>query len=263
MGIDCAMHHGEAKTAATRLGGEEGVEQAVANVGGNARTTVRHADGHRAVGECNAGTDLFRRGRRDIQPDLSIRRRRLNGVEEQVEDRAVQQVLVALELIDVFRHIGDDGHTGLTVGMREREGKHLAKDLTARIRTMRQAVARVKKLAPLVQVRYRQTLLDRIRAAGLEAPQVDAERIQKEVIYFADRSDVSEELTRLDAHFAQYDTVAKSGEPVGRTLDFLAQEMNREINTLGAKANDSQISADVVMLKTELEKFREQVQNVE
>ena len=149
------------------------------------------------------------------------------------------------------------------VGMREREGKHLAKDLNARIRTMRQAVARVKKLAPQVQVRYRQTLLDRIRAAGLEAPQVDADRIQKEVIYFADRSDVSEELTRLEAHFAQYDTVAKSGEPVGRTLDFLAQEMNREINTLGAKANDSQISADVVMLKTELEKFREQVQNVE
>ncbi|MBI1841543.1 MAG: YicC family protein [Verrucomicrobia bacterium] len=149
------------------------------------------------------------------------------------------------------------------VGMRELEGKHLAKDLAARIRTMRQAVARVKKLAPVVQVRYRQTLLERIRAAGLDEPQIDGDRIAKEVVYFADRSDISEELTRLEGHFAQFDTVAKSSEPVGRTLDFLAQEMNREINTLGAKANDSQISADVVMLKTELEKFREQVQNVE
>lgn len=149
------------------------------------------------------------------------------------------------------------------VVMREREGKHLLKDLVNRIKIMRQAVARVKKIAPQVQERYRHALLERIRAAGLEAPQVDADRITKEVIFFADRSDISEELTRLEGHFAQFDTVIKSSEPVGRTLDFLAQEINREINTLGAKANDSQISADVVTLKTELEKFREQVQNVE
>lgn len=149
------------------------------------------------------------------------------------------------------------------IQMREREGKHLLKDLGSRIKIMRQAVARVQKQAPQVQERYRQNLLDRIRSAGIENAELQDERLQKEVIYFADRSDISEELTRLRAHFDQFDTVVQQSEPVGRTLDFLAQELNREINTLGAKANDSQISREVVLLKTELEKFREQVQNVE
>lgn len=151
----------------------------------------------------------------------------------------------------------------MLVRMREREGAHLQKDLSGRIRTMRQAVARVHKQAPLVQERYRQNLLERVRKAGVESAQPEEDRILKEVVLFADRADVSEELTRLEAHFEQYETVVRQAEPVGRTLDFLAQEMNREINTLGSKANDSQISRDVVLLKTELEKFREQVQNVE
>ena len=85
----------------------------------------------------------------------------------------------------------------------------------------------------------------------------------KEIVFFADRSDISEELTRLQSHFQQFDDCVKSPDPVGRTLDFLAQEMNREINTVGSKANDSAISREVVTLKTELEKFREQAQNVE
>jgi uncharacterized protein (TIGR00255 family) len=85
----------------------------------------------------------------------------------------------------------------------------------------------------------------------------------KEVVYFADRSDISEEITRLQSHFKQFDDLLRSGEPIGRTLDFLAQEMNREVNTVGAKANDSVISREVVVMKAELEKFREQVQNVE
>ena len=85
----------------------------------------------------------------------------------------------------------------------------------------------------------------------------------KEIIYFADRSDISEELTRLQSHFKQFEECTASDEPVGRTLDFLAQEMNREVNTIGSKANDSLITREVVLLKTELEKFREQVQNVE
>jgi uncharacterized protein (TIGR00255 family) len=92
---------------------------------------------------------------------------------------------------------------------------------------------------------------------------MDEERVLKEVVFFADRSDISEELTRLQSHFQQFDDCLKSTEPVGRTLDFLAQEMNREINTIGSKANDTAISREVVILKAELEKFREQAQNVE
>ena len=147
--------------------------------------------------------------------------------------------------------------------MRLREGAHLEKDLSARMSIMRKSVARVCKQAPLVQKRYREQLIERIKSAGLDKMEIDEDRLIKEVIYFADRSDISEELTRLGSHFHQFDDCQESKEPVGRTLDFLAQEMNREINTIGSKANDSIISREVVILKAELEKFREQAQNVE
>lgn len=111
--------------------------------------------------------------------------------------------------------------------------------------------------------RFREQLLQRIRVAGLENVSAEDERVIKEVVFFSDRSDISEELARLESHFGQFEDCQKSAEPVGRKLDFLAQEMNREINTIGSKANDALISADVVLLKTELERFREQAQNVE
>ena len=97
----------------------------------------------------------------------------------------------------------------------------------------------------------------------MDAQEAQRWGLLKEIVLFADRSDISEELTRLQSHFQQFADCAKSKEPVGRTLDFLAQEMNREINTIGSKANDSQIARAVVTLKAELEKFREQAQNVE
>ncbi len=147
--------------------------------------------------------------------------------------------------------------------MREREGAHLARDLKSRITSLRAGVRRVQARAPQAVERYREQLLSRIKSAGLEAPGLEDERLVKEIFYFADRSDISEELTRLQSHFQQFDDCVKSTEPVGRTLDFLSQEINREINTIGSKANDSEISREVVLLKAELEKFREQVQNVE
>ena len=147
--------------------------------------------------------------------------------------------------------------------MREREGAWLGRDLAARAARLRAGVGRVKRLAPRSAERYRSQLLARIKAAGLATPVVEDERLLKEVFLFADRSDISEELTRLESHFQQFNDCVKSKEPVGRTLDFLAQEMNREVNTLGSKANDSAISREVVLLKAELERFREQVQNVE
>ena len=149
------------------------------------------------------------------------------------------------------------------VKMREREGAHLAQDLAKRIAVMRKAVSQIQKHAPGVAERYRQQLIERIKSAGLEAPGVEDDRLLKEVVYFADRSDITEELTRLQSHFQQFEDCRKSKEPVGRMLDFLAQEINREVNTIGSKANDSLISREVVTLKAELEKFREQAQNVE
>jgi len=149
------------------------------------------------------------------------------------------------------------------VKMREREGIHLLKDLRQRIALLRKSVESVQKQAPEVVKRFQEQLRERVKNAGLEMPGLDDERLLKEIVYFADRSDISEELTRLQSHFQQFDDCMKAKEPVGRTLDFLAQEMNREVNTIGSKANDSLISRQVVILKAELEKFREQVQNVE
>ena len=149
------------------------------------------------------------------------------------------------------------------VKMRLREGEHLAADLSRRMAAIQKAAEQVRKRAPLVQKRYREQLIEKIKAAGLEAPGADDERLLKEVIYFADRSDITEEITRLQSHFKQFQDCLKSREAVGRTLDFLAQEMNREINTIGSKANDALISRQVVVMKAEMEKFREQAQNVE
>jgi uncharacterized protein (TIGR00255 family) len=128
---------------------------------------------------------------------------------------------------------------------------------------MRTSVENIRKQAPLTAENYRKQLLERIKSAGIESIAPDDERLLKEVVLFADRSDITEELTRLQSHFQQFEDCRKSSEPVGRTLDFLAQEMNREINTIGSKANDAIISREVVTLKAELERFREQAQNVE
>jgi len=147
--------------------------------------------------------------------------------------------------------------------MRRREGEALASDLAQRIQSLRDASARVRERAPAVMARYQEQLVQRLRGAGLEGVGAEDERVLKELVIYADRSDISEELARLESHFVQFEDCRRSKEAVGRTLDFLAQEMNREINTVGSKANDAAISGEVVRLKTELERFREQAQNVE
>lgn len=148
------------------------------------------------------------------------------------------------------------------VKMREREGKHLAKDLIHRLKVLRKEIKGVRALYPDVVKKYRGALLERIEKAGLNLP-IDDERLLKEVSFFADRSDISEELTRLESHLAQFAHHLRKNEPVGRTLEFITQEIFRELNTLGAKSNDAAISQHVVACKSELEKIREQIQNLE
>ena len=148
------------------------------------------------------------------------------------------------------------------IKMREREGKHLAKDLIHRLKAMRKQLKEIRALHPDVVKKYRATLLDRIQKAGLPIGGED-ERLVKEVSFFADRADISEELTRLESHLAQFAHHLRKTEPVGRTLEFITQEIFRELNTLGAKANDASISQRVVACKAELEKIREQIQNLE
>lgn len=151
---------------------------------------------------------------------------------------------------------------GDLVKMREREGKHLAKDLIHRLKTLRAEIKEIRKLYPEVVKKYRAVLRERLEKAGLDLP-LDDERLLKEVTIFADRSDISEELTRLESHLAQFAHHLRKNEPVGRTLEFITQEIFRELNTLGAKSNDAAISQHVVACKSELEKIREQIQNLE
>jgi uncharacterized protein (TIGR00255 family) len=148
------------------------------------------------------------------------------------------------------------------IKMREREGKHLAKDLIHRLKAMRKSLKEIRALHPEVVKRHRVALLERIEKAGVPI-ESDDERLIKEVSFFADRSDISEELTRLESHLAQFAHHLRKSEPVGRTLEFITQEIFREVNTLGSKANDATISQLVVGLKAELEKIREQIQNLE
>lgn len=146
--------------------------------------------------------------------------------------------------------------------MREAEGAHLREDLDKRLAVLRKHHEYMVRTAPLVVEEYRTKLHARIQELLGTVP-VDESRLAMEVAVFADRSSIEEELTRLDSHFSQFGRLLQSEEPAGRKLDFLIQEMNREVNTIGSKANRAELANTVVELKAELEKIREQVQNIE
>lgn len=146
--------------------------------------------------------------------------------------------------------------------LRAQEGENMKRDLLGRIATLRQFREQLMARAAGVATRHREVLLKRLADAGLPLP-LDDERIIKEIALFADRCDVSEEMTRLESHLNQFEKICDKAEPVGRTLDFLCQEIFRELNTTGSKANDAELAQLVVTAKTELEKIREQVQNIE
>jgi uncharacterized protein (TIGR00255 family) len=146
--------------------------------------------------------------------------------------------------------------------MRAKEGAHLARELSRLLGKFAKSIAAIGKLAPGVAVRHREAMRNRI--AALEpAFAADDERLARELALFADRSDITEELSRLASHIAQFRAGLDAREANGRTLDFLAQEMFRECNTIGSKANSAEVTRHVVAAKTELERLREQVQNVE
>ncbi len=148
------------------------------------------------------------------------------------------------------------------VAMRAQEGEALLVDLLARLNVLRGLVDAVAARAPLVAPNYRELLLQRLRQAGLELD-VNDERVLREIALFADRCDVTEELTRLRSHFEQFVALLKSNAEIGRKAEFILQEIGREVNTIGSKANDLTISKAVIELKNELERVREQIANVE
>ncbi|MFD6439867.1 YicC/YloC family endoribonuclease [Peribacillus sp. NPDC060186] len=145
--------------------------------------------------------------------------------------------------------------------MRTQEGQELAQDLQHQLKKFGEIVVGVKNYAPSVVEKYKARLATKL--AELTEGLIEDSRIVTEAAIFADKCDINEELTRLESHVQQFSETLTHGEPIGRKLDFLVQEMNREVNTIGSKANDSTITKEVVEMKSLLEKLKEQVQNIE
>lgn len=146
--------------------------------------------------------------------------------------------------------------------MRLREGAELVHDLRSRRGTLASLMERIQDQAPAVPREYAEKLTARIAQLSV-GNMPDESRIAQEVALMADRCDITEELVRFSSHLVQFDSALDSEEPVGRKLDFILQEMGREVNTMGSKANDGEITSCVVAMKAELEKIREQIQNIE
>jgi uncharacterized protein (TIGR00255 family) len=146
--------------------------------------------------------------------------------------------------------------------MRQREGTALAKDIHGRIQALKDHRLAIAGRAPILLQEGFERMKQRIeKLLGGEAP--DVPRLHQELAMYADRGDITEEIVRLDSHMLQFEEHLKRAESVGKTLEFLLQEMGREVNTIGSKANDAVIAGHVVQMKAELERVREQVQNVE
>ena len=172
--------------------------------------------------------------------------------EEDIERDWERVLTVLAKAVDTF------------LSVREREGERLAEDLRGKMQNIKTATARIEELSEADVSTYRERLAERIREA-LNDNQItpDETRLLTECAIHADKVAVDEEMVRLRTHFGAFEEILSSGEPVGRKLDFLMQEMNREINTTGSKCSDAQIAHLVVDVKCELEKIREQIQNLE
>ena len=147
------------------------------------------------------------------------------------------------------------------LSMREKEGEATAVDIRQRLDFLDELLEGVIVRAPQVPLEWQQKLKDRLERLGDDAG--DPQRVAQEIAIFADRCDISEEVTRFKSHLDQFRGLLQQDEPVGRQMDFLVQELNRETNTMGSKSNDAELTRQVVVLKSELEKIREQVQNIE
>ena len=146
--------------------------------------------------------------------------------------------------------------------MKRLEGESLAHDLKQRLESIAEQFQMIKQQFPSRLEATLSRLHDRLRSL-LEGMEVDPSRFQQEIAFLAERTDITEEIVRAESHLAQFRTLLEGNEPVGRKMDFLLQEIHREVNTVSAKANDAEISQRVVEIKSELEKIREQVQNIE
>ncbi len=145
--------------------------------------------------------------------------------------------------------------------MRSKEGVATAADIESRLHLLADFLVKIEEFAPRIPLEWQQKLQERL--SRLQDNGGDPQRVAQEIAIFADRCDISEEITRFKSHLTQFQDLLQQEEPVGRQMDFLVQELNREANTMGSKSNDAVLTRQVVALKSELEKIREQVQNID
>lgn len=193
----------------------------------------------------------------DLKDDISVSTASRYSEIFKTERVAVDEDKIWLEIESVFKKALE-----AFTSMREREGARIYEDLTARVDYMKELAKKVDEKAPQTVKDYEARLYEKIRET-LGDKNIDEARVLTEVAIFADKVAINEELVRLQSHFEEYNVILSGDEPAGRRLDFLIQEINREINTIGSKANDMEIAKTVVELKSELEKLREQIQNIE
>lgn len=174
--------------------------------------------------------------RKEVEPNLEKERALLQA--------AIEEALISLDK------------------MRQEEGAILAQDFHQRLQTIEELVRHIEERAPLALKAYHQRLSQKVQEFCL-GEQIDEARLAQEIAYLAERSDISEELVRMKSHLYQFRQMLGRTEPMGRKLEFILQEINREANTIAAKASDAETAQLVVEIKSELEKMREQVQNVE
>ncbi len=175
---------------------------------------------------------------------------------------SVQKATEDAEAIEkIIRKATEEAVTNFT-NMREKEGKQLFLDMSEQTNTMEEFVLQIEQRAPMIVTEYSQRLQARMTEI-LDTVPVDEGRLLNEVAIFSDRVNVNEELIRLKSHILQMRAFLEADEPIGRKMDFLIQEMNREVNTIGSKSNDLSVARLVIDLKAVIEKLREQVQNVE
>lgn len=148
------------------------------------------------------------------------------------------------------------------IDMRQEEGANLQKDLADRLQGVQQLTQSIQKRQPVVLEEYRKRLKDKLKTLT-EGMELDETRLAQETALLADKSDISEEITRLGSHLEQFNDLFKNSGPIGRKMEFITQEINRETNTIGSKSVDFPVSQDVIEIKSLLEKIREQLQNIE
>lgn len=201
--------------------------------------------------------------------------RHLGETFELEDDLKLSHLLAINDLVTIQKQAGNletigetidkalEGALDAFVEMRSKEGAALCQDILCKNEGLSVLLEEINQRSPLVVSAYRQRLHSRLEQLLGEETHIDESRLEVEVAVFADKCAIDEEVTRLSSHFNQLESILKEGGVVGRKLDFLMQEMNREANTIGSKANDYEITKVVVTLKTEIEKIREQVQNLE